>query len=327
MGRIRVQEHELLGLASFLAAVYRARTLPEITELVVSHVRDALPPAAREPVYFTSLRERLDSTLHEVSHSHPPVSDANAEYLRASTGWSSQAHEHLRDVLLQCALHVQDNDGTPWLVAVLRTVPEAMAEAAACIAERASDALAIELARDLENLGAPPAMLFGAGGNMLWLNSALRQLLLRRRQAPERVRQHGLLMATPLLLALRQGKAHNEADAAALGASRRIEEIGLLLRARPVTRGSVPLGFVQVEVSEAKRAVELSPRELQVALALAQQGRYRDVAERVGVKLDSVRTYIRRVYRKLGVNSHSQLLARMVRDGMMPAPGDSNRSN
>jgi DNA-binding CsgD family transcriptional regulator len=49
---------------------------------------------------------------------------------------------------------------------------------------------------------------------------------------------------------------------------------------------------------------------------IARHGSYRVVADETGISLDSVRTYVRRVYKKLGINSRSQLRARLIHEGL-----------
>ncbi|MDB5268295.1 MAG: DNA-binding response regulator [Hymenobacter sp.] len=54
----------------------------------------------------------------------------------------------------------------------------------------------------------------------------------------------------------------------------------------------------------------LTTRELQLVQAIEEGLSYRLVAERLGITLNTVRTYIRRVYDKLEVNSKAELTAR-----------------
>lgn len=57
-------------------------------------------------------------------------------------------------------------------------------------------------------------------------------------------------------------------------------------------------------------AEALSARELQLVQAIEEGLSYRLVAERLGISLNTVRTYIRRIYDKLQVNSRAELAAR-----------------
>ena len=119
--------------------------------------------------------------------------------------------------------------------------------------------------------------------------------------------------AAPLCAALRR----REEPKTKSELRKRITEMGVHLRAT-VKRRSESAGeaLLLVEVSEAKRATELSPRELQVARLVSEHGSYKKAAEIAGCSLDSVRTYIRRIYRKFGVSNRMQLKARLIREGL-----------
>jgi len=54
---------------------------------------------------------------------------------------------------------------------------------------------------------------------------------------------------------------------------------------------------------------ELSKRENEVLDLLAQGYLYKEIAEALGISLDTVNTYIRRIYEKLHVHSRSQAVA------------------
>lgn len=54
----------------------------------------------------------------------------------------------------------------------------------------------------------------------------------------------------------------------------------------------------------------LTARELQVARAMASGLSYQGVADRYRLALDTVRTYVKRIYRKLNINSKGELIAR-----------------
>jgi DNA-binding NarL/FixJ family response regulator len=64
-----------------------------------------------------------------------------------------------------------------------------------------------------------------------------------------------------------------------------------------------------------KPAAELSKRENEVLVLLAQGYLYKEIAEALGIKLDTVNTYIRRIYEKLHVHSRSQAVARFTNLG------------
>ncbi|WP_201987245.1 response regulator [Hymenobacter rubidus] len=54
----------------------------------------------------------------------------------------------------------------------------------------------------------------------------------------------------------------------------------------------------------------LTPRELQLVQAIEEGLSYRLVAERMSISINTVRTFIRRVYEKLEISSRTELLAR-----------------
>lgn len=62
-------------------------------------------------------------------------------------------------------------------------------------------------------------------------------------------------------------------------------------------------------------ADELSKRENEVLTLLAQGYLYKEIADALGIGLDTVNTYIRRIYEKLQVHSRSQAVARYVNLG------------
>lgn len=67
----------------------------------------------------------------------------------------------------------------------------------------------------------------------------------------------------------------------------------------------------------------LSPREHEVAQALAAGQRPRDVAERLGLSLNTVRSHMKSIYRKLRVHSHVELVRR-VGGGSSGGPTDDS---
>lgn len=63
--------------------------------------------------------------------------------------------------------------------------------------------------------------------------------------------------------------------------------------------------------AEAREA--LSPRETEVVEALAQGDAYKQIADRLGISVPTVRTYIRRMYEKLHVHSRTEAVAKYLR--------------
>lgn len=61
---------------------------------------------------------------------------------------------------------------------------------------------------------------------------------------------------------------------------------------------------------KAKPADELSKRETEVLVLLAQGYLYKEIADKLSIRHDTVNTYIRRIYEKLHVHSRAQAVAR-----------------
>ena len=57
----------------------------------------------------------------------------------------------------------------------------------------------------------------------------------------------------------------------------------------------------------------LSPREREVLECLAQGLLYKQISERLGISVDTIRTYIRRIYEKLHVRNRTEAVARFLR--------------
>jgi DNA-binding NarL/FixJ family response regulator len=57
----------------------------------------------------------------------------------------------------------------------------------------------------------------------------------------------------------------------------------------------------------------LSPRELEVALMICEGLPDKVIAHRLGVEPSTVRTYLKRIFEKLGVNSRSSVAAACAR--------------
>ena len=61
----------------------------------------------------------------------------------------------------------------------------------------------------------------------------------------------------------------------------------------------------------AAEVAALSPRERQVLEALSQGQRYKEVADTLGISMDTVRTHIKEVYQKLHVNSRAEAVLKL----------------
>jgi len=60
-------------------------------------------------------------------------------------------------------------------------------------------------------------------------------------------------------------------------------------------------------------AAELTPREREILELLVEGFRYREIGERLGITLDTVRTHIRHIYEKLQVRSRTAATAKFLR--------------
>lgn len=72
-------------------------------------------------------------------------------------------------------------------------------------------------------------------------------------------------------------------------------------QARQVQREEVPLP-----------PLNLSPREQEVLTCLAQGYRYKEIADRLGINVETVRTHLRRIYEKLHVSSRTEAVVKFL---------------
>jgi DNA-binding CsgD family transcriptional regulator len=305
---------QLKSLADFLQRIYACVDLGQIARAIRFHVRDGLLVETRSMGQLDSVEHRMLLALEDVylASLHPlgPQEGMNPSLAeRISTAESYYAEQ------LETAARMMDRAG---LVssdgAILRAAAPAIAEAAQNIARRRSNDYALDVARDLEKLGAAPSMLFALDGRAVWVNHALTELTESRGLNRTQVIQAACRFAAPLCAALRCRKEpQTRADL-----RRRVNDLGVHLRGTVLRRNdNVGEALLLIELSEAKRATRLSARELQVALLVSQQHSYKQAAEIAQVSLDSVRTYVRRIYRKFGVSSRIQLKGRLIREGLM----------
>jgi two-component system, NarL family, nitrate/nitrite response regulator NarL len=63
--------------------------------------------------------------------------------------------------------------------------------------------------------------------------------------------------------------------------------------------------------------IDLTPREREVLSCLVQGMSYKGAASHLGISIDTVRTHIREVYRKLQVHSVAEAVSRAFRDGLV----------
>ena len=62
-----------------------------------------------------------------------------------------------------------------------------------------------------------------------------------------------------------------------------------------------------------KSAHNLSPREIEVLEGLAKGQLYKQLSDQMNISVDTVRTYIRRIYEKLHVNSRTEAVAKYLK--------------
>ena len=102
----------------------------------------------------------------------------------------------------------------------------------------------------------------------------------------------------------------------------------ILAQVEAVSKGGAPLTpavaatvLKVVRTSEAPRAkkidVELSPRELEVLSCLVEGLSYKQVAAELFISIDTVRSHIRRLYRKLRVHSVAEAVSSAIRNGIV----------
>ena len=76
-------------------------------------------------------------------------------------------------------------------------------------------------------------------------------------------------------------------------------------------------------VAPTNPTAELSPREQEILGWLAQGFLIKEIAERLGIGFDTVRTHIRRIYEKLQVHSRAQAVAKFLRPVTPPKPAEA----
>jgi DNA-binding NarL/FixJ family response regulator len=103
----------------------------------------------------------------------------------------------------------------------------------------------------------------------------------------------------------------------------------LLSQLRSVVAGGSPLtsdvarkvlGLLRTQAPAARPAptrLDLTDREHEVLKGLVQGLAYKQIGDQLGISLDTVRTHIRAVYRKLQVHSVAEAVSRAVREGLV----------
>lgn len=103
----------------------------------------------------------------------------------------------------------------------------------------------------------------------------------------------------------------------------------LLAQLRAITGGGAPMsGGVAKTVLELLRdhgkpkgiepsRLQLSEREQEVLRCLVRGASYKQAADELGITLDTVRTHIRKLYKKLQVHSVAEAVSRAIREGLV----------
>ena len=78
-----------------------------------------------------------------------------------------------------------------------------------------------------------------------------------------------------------------------------------------------PSTLPRASSEDARARFDLSEREIAVLRCLSQGLAYKQVASALGISLDTVRTHIRAVYRKLHVHSVSEAVGRAIREDLV----------
>jgi DNA-binding NarL/FixJ family response regulator len=101
------------------------------------------------------------------------------------------------------------------------------------------------------------------------------------------------------------------APAKLLEAIREVHEGGSPMSA-PIAR-KVVLSLQPAKAAPGDETTALSPREREVLDGLAEGQAYKQIAEKLGVSIHTVRNYIRRIYKKLHVCSSTEAVAKYLR--------------
>lgn len=153
----------------------------------------------------------------------------------------------------------------------------------------------LELLTALGDAVARPCALFDATAALIWASPAARMLLARRTAT---FNGHVVADPSPLI------EEWRDAARAALTGHGRVSRIGPLEVHRLRERNKPPQVLV-LEVEDGAPATALDrlpPRLARVALDLARGYSDKQIASRLDIPFATVRTYVQRIYRRLGVN-------------------------
>ena len=89
---------------------------------------------------------------------------------------------------------------------------------------------------------------------------------------------------------------------------------------RAIAAGRVVVGLVEAEESDELTRAGLSPRELEVLGLISAGLTNKEIADATALSINSIKTYIRAAYRKIGAGSRSQAVLWAVRNGCVVEP-------
>lgn len=95
-----------------------------------------------------------------------------------------------------------------------------------------------------------------------------------------------------------------------------LETVRMVARGHVVFDSSVWSALAQEGEDEAN-GVQLSPREREVLLLLSRGLGNREIGEELGVSIETVKTHIERLYKRLGVTSRTDAVAKSLRAGII----------
>ncbi len=77
------------------------------------------------------------------------------------------------------------------------------------------------------------------------------------------------------------------------------------------------VAFFQKSAAPAETKNDLSPREMDILQELCQGNSYKIIAYNLNISIDTVRTHIRKIYRKLQVHSQSEAVIKALKNGII----------
>lgn len=282
-----------------------------MTATMMAWIRAFIPADQRNPALLAESERQLLLTLQL----HADANGNGRPRGRGARNALARAAQEFDHALARIAA-MQPERHEPRLAAMLSAARDQLLHCAQGLASRRGLETLLAVVRDIEQLGAPPTMVYRLPGELAWENGGIQGLYERRGIDKRALRNHAEQLARPLCeRLLTDSTVRTKASASVL-------EVGVRLTAQPVRATGRADPVVCVEVAEVRREAALSERELEIAKLLATSGSYQAVADQAGLSLDSVRTYVRRVYRKLGVNDRIAMRARLIRDGELPKSRD-----